>query len=168
MAAREGWLLKRKKGRLGGWQRRFFALGAGALEYGAEEAEVKGGWARGTIPLNGVEGGAGGCVVEGGGQVLVLRARVEKDAEPREFQLKAESAAEAEAWAEALRAAVGALSLDGGGRRPALTLTRQVQRPKRRRRRQGPRTGRRGLAPAGASAPPRTACQRGCRLGRAS
>ena len=115
MAAREGWLLKRKKGRLGGWQRRFFALGAGALEYGAEEAEVKGGWARGTIPLNGVEGGGGGCVVEGGGQVLVLRARVEKDAEPREFQLKAESAAEAEAWAEALRAAVGALSLDGGG-----------------------------------------------------
>ena len=114
MAAREGWLLKRKKGRLGGWQRRFFALGAGALEYGAEEAEVKGGWARGTIPLAGVERGAGGCVVEGGGQVLVLRARMKDGAEPREFQLKAESAAEAEAWAEALRAALGALSLDRG------------------------------------------------------
>ena len=114
-AAREGWLLKRKKGRLGGWQRRFFALGGGALAYGAEEGEVKGGWARGTIPLAGVEGG---CAVEGGGQVLVLRARIgEGDAEPREFQLKAGSAEEARAWAEALQAALGELSLEGGGER---------------------------------------------------
>ena len=113
-AGREGWLLKRKKGLLGGWQRRFFALGGGALAYGAEEGEVKGGWARGTIPLAGVEGG---CAVEGGGQVLVLRARMGEggdDEKPREFQLKAESAEEAQAWAEALRAALGELSLEGG------------------------------------------------------
>ena len=56
--------------------------------------------------------------MEGGGQGLVLRARMgEGDAEPREFQLKAGSAEEARAWAEALQAALGELSLEGGGER---------------------------------------------------
>ena len=47
------------------------------------------------------------------GQVLALRAQMEGGAAPRQFQLKDEIVAEAWACAEALRAALGQLSLKG-------------------------------------------------------